>query len=175
MDPETTLQRYARYLADVNEGGMRALQANPDSNDTECLDRVAATNANIIALADGDSYTTAPEINTAELVSKMQVMTFDFNDEMEKCGGNEFLIVMDNFSNRWKDATGGAMSLATQIGTGWKNRDSSFWIAWDTMIKDRGTTDYSYKNLGEGVILLFSQIIKFDGPALKPEVAPTNV
>ena len=95
--------------------------------------------------------------------------------ELDACGGNEFNIVMDNFSNRWKDATAGGFSLATQLGTGWKNRDSSFWIAYDTMTRNRGTELYNYKDLGEGLIMMLSQIVKFEGPAITVEVAPTNV
>ena len=87
----------------------------------------------MIGLSKGDNYKTAPEINTSELIEKFQVMTFSFMDELEKCGGNEFNITMDNFSSRWIDATAGGLSLLTQIGTGWTNRDSSFWIGWDTM------------------------------------------
>ena len=96
MDAETTFERYIRYLADVNEGGMRALQANPNDSGTECQEKVDAVNLGLIALSKGDNYKTAPEINTSELIEKFQVMTFSFMDELEKCGGNEFNITMDN-------------------------------------------------------------------------------
>ena len=173
MDTVTTLERYAGYMANINTGGMLALSANPSDEDTECQDSVNAVNFKLVSLATGSSYTTG-ELNTAELLEKFQTMSFDFMDELDKCGGNEFNIVMDDFSNNWMVAVGGGLSLATQIGTGWANRDSSAWIAYDTMTRNRGTNDYSYKDLGEGIIMGLSQIIKFEGPALNIEVAPTN-
>ena len=83
-------------------------------------------------------------------------MTFDFMEQSEKCGGGEFNIAMDNLFSRWKDATGGAMAIGTQLITGWEKQDTSAYIAWRTMTKDTGTGNYDYQNLGKGILMLLS-------------------
>jgi len=69
MDSETTVERYSRYLQDMNTGVMSSLQADPNNKTGACNDKTAETNQFISDMFDGPSYPSG-EITQAEFGEK---------------------------------------------------------------------------------------------------------
>ena len=67
FDTESTLERYGRYLSDVNKGAMLALQANPDDTSSDCFIQTEKTSEKIMAMVNAENYSTS-NINTAEFI-----------------------------------------------------------------------------------------------------------
>lgn len=44
MEEESTLERYSRYLQEMNIGGMKSMQSNPDDLETDCYAKTLETN-----------------------------------------------------------------------------------------------------------------------------------
>ena len=171
MDTTTTAARYAGYLQEMNTGGMLSLQTDPTSTDTLCADATALTNANLDYLADASNYVNG-EINSAEFQENFQIMTFKFMEQAEQCGITDLLIVLDAATNNLSNVVASSTNLVTQYALGYADRDSSFFLAVDDVSAAFGTDDFV--TLGEGMMLLTSQAVKFEAPDAVIEVAPTS-
>ena len=68
-----------------------------------------------------DSNYSTGVINQSEFSEKAQIFLFQFMDEMEKCGINEFLIVLDGALNNIPQTVSAFNSAATQIALGYEN------------------------------------------------------
>ena len=49
-------------------------------------------------------------------------------DEFEKCGVNEFLIVLDGALNNIPQTSSALMSAGTQLAIGYENKDTSMYL-----------------------------------------------
>ena len=56
MEEESTVERYSRYLQNMNVGAMRSLQSNPDDLETDCYANTASTNVLINEMFDVNNY-----------------------------------------------------------------------------------------------------------------------
>ena len=56
-------------------------------------------------------------------------MAFQLMDEFEKCGVNEFLIVLDGALNNIPQTSAAFSSTATQLALGFENKDTSIYYA----------------------------------------------
>jgi len=92
-------------------------------------------------------------------------------DQFEHCGAIELLIVLDSATNNLAGGISSFTSLATQIGLGWEDQETSFYYAWDDISSAWATEDAEL--LGKGLGLLVSQIVKFESKS-SVEVSPTG-
>ena len=69
------------------------------------------------------------EITQSEFQENFQIMAFQLMDEFEKCGVNEFLIVLDGALNNIPQTTSALTSAATQLAIGYQSKDTSIYIA----------------------------------------------
>jgi hypothetical protein len=120
MDSETTVERYSRYLQEMNTGVMASLQADPNDTSGPCNTITGETNVLIEEMFKSDNYSTG-EINQTEFGEKFQIMTFSLMDQLDNCKGSEILIVLDSAMNNVSGLASSFSSLATQIGLGWEN------------------------------------------------------
>ena len=89
-------------------------------------------------------------------------MAFALMDEFEKCGVNEFLIVLDGALNNIPQTTSALTSAATQLALGYENKDTSIYIAVQGIVDAFAADDM--EEVGEGAGLLISQILKYEAP-----------
>ena len=67
------------------------------------------------------------EITQALFQENFQIMAFALMDEFEKCGVNEFLIVLDGALNNIPQTTSALSSAATQLAIGFQTKDTSIY------------------------------------------------
>ena len=94
-------------------------------------------------------------------------------EQFEYCGVNEFLISLDGAANNIPATVAGFNVIATQVITGWNTEDTSIYYALANIKKTAHLHDKT--ELGKGLGLLVSQILKFEAPAAKVEVVPAGV
>lgn len=99
-------------------------------------------------------------------------MAFSMMDQFEVCGISELLIVLDGALNDIPRTSSSLTSLGTQIALGWENGDTSVWLAVADIQSNVGTENY--EDLGKGLGLLISQILKFEAPGAVVQVSPTG-
>ena len=66
---ESNIDRYVKYLQDLNRGATMSLQSNPNDQDTDCYTATSATNAEIAAMVDASNYVDG-EISQNEFTEK---------------------------------------------------------------------------------------------------------
>ena len=76
-----------------------------------------------------DSNYSTGQINQSEFSEKAQIFLFQLMDEFEKCGINEFLIVLDGALNNIPQTVSAFNSAATQAALGYENKDTSIYLA----------------------------------------------
>ena len=119
-DYESNVTRYATYLTQLNRGGTKALQSNPNDTTTDCYVATTESNSLLTAMMTDSNYSTGT-INQAEFSEKAQIFLFQLMDEFEKCGINEFLIVLDGALNNIPQTVSAFNSAATQLALGYEN------------------------------------------------------
>ena len=55
METETTVERYGRYLEELNRGFMLSMQAQPSDTSTDCYTAALATNVELNKMFHADS------------------------------------------------------------------------------------------------------------------------
>ena len=85
-------------------------------------------------------------------------------DEFEKCGINEFLIVIDGALNNTPQIFSALNSAGTQLALGWENQDTSIYYAFEDIMGAVAAEDM--ESLGKGLGLLVSQILKYEAPGV---------
>ena len=171
MEEESTVERYSRYLQNMNVGAMRSLQSNPDDLDTDCYANTAATNVLINEMFDVTNYTDG-EINQAEFLEKFQVMSIVGMEQFEACGVNELLILFDGALNDLPRTISSLSNAATQIGVGWTDRNTAIYYSYEDIANAWGTE--AYEELGYGLMLMLGQLLKYEAPGAVVEVSPTR-
>lgn len=91
---------------------MKSLQSNPNDTDTDCYTSTVASNLLINDMFDEEQYK-GGAINQEEFTEKFQISLFELMDEFEKCGVNEFLIVIDGALNNIPQTVSAFNSAAT--------------------------------------------------------------
>ena len=170
-DYDSNIVRYTNYIQDLNRGATKSLQSNPNDTSTDCYISTTETNALIDYMMTDSNYADN-EITQSEFQENFQIMAFALMDEFEKCGVNEFLIVLDGALNNIPQTTSALTSAATQLALGYENQDTSLYIG----IADIQTAfaNDDMEGVGEGLGLLVSQILKYEAPGAVIQVQPTN-
>ena len=103
----------------------------------------------------------------------LQVAQFQFVEELESCNYLQFLIALDGMLSNIPQATAAAVNLATQIGTGFENQDTSIYLAVDKF--NQGVDDdNNWQIFGESFQLGLSQLLKISAGETDIEVSPTS-
>lgn len=158
-----------------NTGMMSQMQSNPDSITTQCYIDTVNTNIEIINMSDISAYITdGGEYDQAAFLNLAKVMQIKFIAQLESCDYIQFLIALDGMLSNIPQATAAAVNLATQIGTGFENSDTSIYIAVNK-IQEGIDDDNNWETFGKGFQLGLSQILKISAGDSKIEVTPTNV
>ena len=158
-----------------NTGMMSQMQSNPDSTTTQCYTDTVNTNIEIINMSDISAYITdGGEYDQAAFLNLAKVMQIKFIAQLESCDYIQFLIALDGMLSNIPQASAAAVNLATQIGTGYENQDTSIYIAVNK-IQEGIDDDNNWETFGKGFQLGLSQILKISAGDTKIEVTPTNV
>ena len=168
---DSNIYRYAKYIQDLNRGATKSLQSNPDDTTTDCYTSTTETNTLIEFMMTETNYVD-DTITQSEFQENFQIMAFALMDEFEKCGVNEFLIVLDGALNNIPQTTSALTSAATQLALGYENKDTSIYIAVQGIVDAFAADDM--EEVGEGAGLLISQILKYEAPGAVIQVQPTN-
>ena len=79
---------------------------------------------------------------------------------------------MDNAANNIPATVAGFNVTITQLSTGWKDQDTSIYKSLKIMEDNLHVADKT--ELGKGLGLLVSQILKFEAPNASVDVEPTG-
>ena len=114
METETTVERYGRYLEEINRGFMLSMQAQPSDTTTDCYTAALATNVELNKMFHADSgvYATG-ELTQGEFFEQFQVMGFKMVEQFDACGVNEILIILDNATNNIPNTIAGLNVIGT--------------------------------------------------------------
>ena len=193
---ETTLVRYGRYVQQLNRGGMLSLQSVISDESTTCFTKTSETNTYIGYMFDAQYYTNN-EINQGEFQAKFQIMGYSLMDQMEACGVNNILMILDSALESIPGAVSTAANTATQLALGWSeftSAGSDFTsasyqptVAFYKGLKqleeanlmaddETATTTSTMKvaQIGQALGLLISQALKYEAPSASVEVNPTS-
>ena len=157
-----------------NKGMMSQMQDNPDSTTTQCFTDTVNTNLEIINMSDITVYINdGGEYDQAAFLNLAKVMQIKFIAQLESCDYIQFLIALDGMLSNIPQAAAAAVNLATQIGTGFENSDTSIYIAVDK-VQEGIDDDNNWETFGKGFQLGLSQILKISAGDTKIEVSPTS-
>ena len=176
---QSELEQYSLIVGQnasyFNTGMMSQMQSNPDSTTTQCYTDTVNTNIEIINMSDISAYITdGGEYDQAAFLNLAKVMQIKFIAQLESCDYIQFLIALDGMLSNIPQASAAFVNLATQIGTGYENQDTSIYIAVNK-IQEGIDDNNNWETFGKGFQLGLSQILKISAGDTKIEVTPTNV
>ena len=148
------------------------MQDNPSDTTSACYNSTAATNAEILKMADFTSYLIGG-FNAGEFLDKTKVMNIKFIEQMDQCSYNEFLINLDTFLSNIPQAIAGGANIATQVGTGWAKGDTSVFISINKM-KEGWNNNKDWVTIGAGAQLFAAELLKVSAGNGNIAVAPTS-
>jgi hypothetical protein len=128
METETTVERYSRYLQNLNSGATKSFQANINAVNSTCTQKITATNLLISDMFNAKTYKTG-EISQADFLDKFQIMSFAGMDQFEQCGVNQFMIQLDSATNDLSNFGAVIGSVTTQLAIGFDKKDTSIYFA----------------------------------------------
>ena len=100
-------------------------------------------------------------------------MNIKFIEQMDQCSYNDFLINLDTFLSNIPQAVAGGANIVTQIGDGWKNRDTSVFISFRKM-EDGWKNNKDWVTIGAGAQLFAAELLKVSADSGTIEVSPTS-
>ena len=175
---------------------MLSLQSVISDESTTCFTKTSETNVLIGYMFDAQYYTNN-EINQGEFQAKFQIMGYSLMDQMEACGVNSILMILDSALESIPGAVSTATNTATQLALGWSEFTASGsdftsasyqpTIAFYKGLKqleeanlmaddETATTTSTMKvaQIGQALGLLVSQMLKYEAPSASVEVNPTS-
>ena len=120
-------------LVNLNTGLMSQMQADPSDTDNDCFTNTAAANAEMLILADFEAYVLGG-FNSGEFIDQFKIMSIKGMQQYESCNYTQFLIGMDALLNNIPNFAAASMNLATQIGTGFEEADTSSFVAFQYLL-----------------------------------------
>ena len=159
---------------------MSQMQENPSSTETQCYIDTAATNVELINMSDITAYIDdGGNYDQAAFLNLAKVMQIKYIAQLESCEYIAFLVALDGMFTNIPQAAAAGVNLATQVGTGYQNWDTSIFLSidfvkpeFDELISGSGEADW--KVLGQGFQLFMSQILKISAGDTDIEVVPTS-
>ena len=103
-------------LGKLNKGMMAAMQSDSSDTSTDCYSAASTTSTQIVAMFDNTNYSNSV-INTGEFMNYSQVMLIDLMDEFQRCGYNNYMVVLDTALSNIPQLIGSVMNGGTQIFT----------------------------------------------------------
>ena len=165
----------ATYLSAFNKGAMLELQGDPTDETQQCAVDTAATNAELLIMADFAQYT-AGGFDAGEFYRLMKIAQLKQMDQYASCDFIPLLIAGDGMLSNLPNAAAAGMNVLTQLGTGWTDKDTSIYIGWDDFQEGYGESDEAVKWqwYGSASMLTLSQILKIQAGAADIDVSPTS-
>ena len=115
---------------------------------------------------------TNQKFNSGEFFDFFQVNNLNFMDQLDSCGGNELLMVLDSGLSNLPATIGSFLSAGTQVGLGWEKADTALFISRDKLAYAWDRNDWN--GIGEGFMLGLSQVLKYEAPPASVAVSPTS-
>ena len=152
---------------------MVALMANLDNtvDYTTCVIAAKETSAEILKMLDFAGYISGG-FNLGTFMNSINIMSIKLNKQNEDCGVRELYVKWDNAMSSVSDISGMVVNLGIAIGTGWANKDTYPFKAYDLWVEGWKYSDWM--TIGKGFQLLMAQLVKFDAPEFAIEVETTN-
>ena len=105
-------------------GVMQSMQPDPTNEYSDCFLSASITGNSITeALADG--------FNTANLMSKGQIVAMNLMTQYDDCKYTGFLVQLDQFMSNIPQFAGSASNLVTQVATGYSDANTPVFISFD--------------------------------------------
>src|SRR6056300_1147074 len=101
-------------VGQINEGLMRAMQADPNSDITDCIDQTRRASAEIENLFNVNKYFDGV-FNIGDFFNTLQISSIQVLSEFEKCNYNEFLVQVDGVMSHIPEVSGMGANLITQL------------------------------------------------------------
>jgi hypothetical protein len=121
-------------LATLNTGMMQSMQPDPTNTYSDCYLSSQITGDSIIAATDFSTYLTGG-FNTADLMSKAQIIAMNLMTQYDDCKYTGFLVQLDQFMSNIPQFAGSISNLGTQFATGWTDSNTPVFISYNT-VKD---------------------------------------
>ena len=102
-----------------------------------------------------------------------QIMLIKLTQELDSCNYNEFLIALDGMLSNIPQAAAAGVNMATQIVSGFTNKDTSIYIAVNR-IEAGMADDNNWYDFGAGFQLGLAQLLKVSAGESDIEVTPTG-
>merc|ERR1712038_158826 len=165
-------------LANLNKGMMSQMQADPSDTDNDCYTNTVATNAELLILADFESYVLGG-FDAGTFADQLKVMQIKFMQQVEACNFTQYLIASDAMLNNIPNFAAASMNFATQVGTGFEEADTSSFIAYQAILDGNDLsgvdTDAQYEKYGEGWQLFTAELLKISAEESSIEVSPVGL
>ena len=164
----------AENVAAFNKGAMLQMQADPTDETQQCALDTAATNAELLIVADFAAYT-AGGFDAGEFYDKLKIMQLKQMEQYSSCEFVPLLISTDAMFSNKPNAVAAGMNAATQIGTGWSEQDTSIYIGYDDFVDGWNESSTArYELWGSGTMLTLSQLLKMEAGNADIDVSPTS-
>jgi len=111
-------------------------------------------------------------VNFGQLMENGQVILIQLMDQFDKCNFNNYLVQLDLAMSQLPQLVGSVSNLATQVGTGWSNADTTVFLAYNDFKTTWDQSDYS--GMGTQFQLFLSQLLKVEAPATKQDITPVG-
>lgn len=137
------------------------MQPDPSNTYSDCYLSSQVTGASIKDALDFANYLTGG-FNTADLMSKGQIIMMNLMTQYDDCKYTGFLVQLDQFMSNIPQFAGSFSNLATQIATGYTNSNTPVFISYKNIKDSYNAKDWN--GVGKGFQLFLSQLVKFQAP-----------
>ena len=106
------------------------MQPDPTNEYSDCFLSASITGNSIKEALDFSNYLTGG-FNTADLMSKGQIVAMNLMTQYDDCKYTGFLVQLDQFMSNIPQFAGSASNLVTQVATGFSDANTPVFISFD--------------------------------------------
>ena len=106
------------------------MQPDPTNEYSDCFLSASITGNSIKEALDFSNYLTGG-FNTADLMSKGQIVAMNLMTQYDDCKYTGFLVQLDQFMSNIPQFAGSASNLVTQVATGFSDTNTPVFISFD--------------------------------------------
>ena len=118
------------------------MQPDPDNEYSDCYLSATITGSAIESALDFKSFATG-SFNTADLMSKGQIIAMNLMTQYDDCKYTGFLVQLDQFMSNIPQFAGSASNLVTQVATWYTDKNTPVFISLDTIKDSYKASDYN--------------------------------
>ena len=154
-------------LSGLNRGMMAAMQSDTSDTSTDCYSAASTTSDQITSMFTSGNYS-GSAINTGEFMNFSQIMLIDLMDQFQRCGYNNYMVVLDTAMSNIPQLIGSLMNGGTQVFTSIQegaSDNSSLMLAVDgAQAEWNGFAGSDWEALGKYGQLGLASLLKYESP-----------